>query len=333
MTSCRTGPGTSRGSASVSFERVRRPWSVSHSTGTVRQPVKTLFHDVRSFFPITQQMHVYRVVKRHVELAKEYVDEQAREGPSTAALLPRARARGRLASGCRQAASTARRTSTSRSSRWRRRSTRQRASLPRAGGGGHGAGHPSGAAMGPPRLVCTVRPCRATRRSTLPSTPFRRVGMSVHIEQFAGTLFRRFGGGLPVLRLAPELARVSLDEAAGPAAPSGDSPAGRVDLARDARRTARGDPRAFRRAERSRCRRTPAPRSRWRVPPPRAGPSCEVIDAHPATSLFSHCARIWTAAGFNPMDEPRPHRARHKVRAVPATAGRPARRGSRCRGP
>ena len=31
-----------------------------------------------------------------------------------------------------------------------------------------------------------------------------RKGAGVHIEQFAGTLFRRFGGGLPVLRLAPE---------------------------------------------------------------------------------------------------------------------------------
>jgi len=44
------------------------------------RPVKTLFRDVRSFFPITQQMYVYRVVERHVELAREYVDEQAREG-------------------------------------------------------------------------------------------------------------------------------------------------------------------------------------------------------------------------------------------------------------
>jgi hypothetical protein len=44
------------------------------------KPVKTLFHDVRSFFPITQQMYVYRVVERHVQLAREYVDEQAREG-------------------------------------------------------------------------------------------------------------------------------------------------------------------------------------------------------------------------------------------------------------
>src|SRR3954470_24321602 len=40
------------------------------------KPVKTLFRDVRSFFPITHQMRVYRVVERHVELAREYVDEQ-----------------------------------------------------------------------------------------------------------------------------------------------------------------------------------------------------------------------------------------------------------------
>src|SRR5215207_4854438 len=44
------------------------------------KPVKTLFHDVRSFFPITQQLRVYRVVERHVELAKDYVDSQARAG-------------------------------------------------------------------------------------------------------------------------------------------------------------------------------------------------------------------------------------------------------------
>ena len=44
------------------------------------RPVKTLFRDVRGFFPITQQMRVYRVVERHVALAKEYVDSQARAG-------------------------------------------------------------------------------------------------------------------------------------------------------------------------------------------------------------------------------------------------------------
>jgi hypothetical protein len=44
------------------------------------KPVKTLFRDIRRFFPMTHQMRVYRVVERHVELAKEYVDSQARAG-------------------------------------------------------------------------------------------------------------------------------------------------------------------------------------------------------------------------------------------------------------
>ena len=44
------------------------------------KPVKTLFGDVRAFFPIGEQLHVYRVVQRHVELAMEYVDSQARAG-------------------------------------------------------------------------------------------------------------------------------------------------------------------------------------------------------------------------------------------------------------
>ena len=44
------------------------------------RPVKTLFADVRSLFPISQQTHVYGVIARHVALAKEYVDSQARAG-------------------------------------------------------------------------------------------------------------------------------------------------------------------------------------------------------------------------------------------------------------
>jgi hypothetical protein len=44
------------------------------------KPVKTLFRDVREYFPITQQMRVYRIVQRHVELARGYVDSQARAG-------------------------------------------------------------------------------------------------------------------------------------------------------------------------------------------------------------------------------------------------------------
>ena len=44
------------------------------------RPVKTLFTDVRSFFPMSLQERVYGVVERHVLLAKEYVDSQAKEG-------------------------------------------------------------------------------------------------------------------------------------------------------------------------------------------------------------------------------------------------------------
>jgi len=44
------------------------------------RPVKTLFTDVRDLFPITQQMRVYRVIERHVLLATEYVESQAKAG-------------------------------------------------------------------------------------------------------------------------------------------------------------------------------------------------------------------------------------------------------------
>ena len=44
------------------------------------RPAKVLFNDVRGFFPMTQQMRVLRSVQRHVLLATEYVDSQARAG-------------------------------------------------------------------------------------------------------------------------------------------------------------------------------------------------------------------------------------------------------------
>ena len=44
------------------------------------KPVRTLFNDVRRFFPITEQMRVFRIVENHVRLAREYVDTQARQG-------------------------------------------------------------------------------------------------------------------------------------------------------------------------------------------------------------------------------------------------------------
>jgi hypothetical protein len=44
------------------------------------RPARTLFRDVRHLFPIGQQIRVHAVIERHVELAREYVDSQAREG-------------------------------------------------------------------------------------------------------------------------------------------------------------------------------------------------------------------------------------------------------------
>ena len=44
------------------------------------KPVKTLFRDVRHFFPMTDQMRVYRACERHMTEATEYVDSQLRTG-------------------------------------------------------------------------------------------------------------------------------------------------------------------------------------------------------------------------------------------------------------
>ena len=44
------------------------------------KPVKTLFNDVRSFFPISEQMRVFHTVEHYVVLATEYVESQARAG-------------------------------------------------------------------------------------------------------------------------------------------------------------------------------------------------------------------------------------------------------------
>lgn len=44
------------------------------------RPVRTLFNDIRTLFPMSEQLRVYNVIERHVTLAREYVDTQAREG-------------------------------------------------------------------------------------------------------------------------------------------------------------------------------------------------------------------------------------------------------------
>jgi hypothetical protein len=46
------------------------------------RPARSLFHDVRIFFPIASQVRVYRVIERHMLIAGQYVDEREREGIS-----------------------------------------------------------------------------------------------------------------------------------------------------------------------------------------------------------------------------------------------------------
>ncbi len=44
------------------------------------RPARTLFNDVRTLFPMTEQMRAYRVIERHLALAADYVDSQERAG-------------------------------------------------------------------------------------------------------------------------------------------------------------------------------------------------------------------------------------------------------------
>jgi hypothetical protein len=46
------------------------------------RPSRTLFNDVRFFFPIAEQIRVYRVIERYMRVATQFVDEREREGIS-----------------------------------------------------------------------------------------------------------------------------------------------------------------------------------------------------------------------------------------------------------
>ncbi|HEX8646844.1 MAG TPA: hypothetical protein VF715_08065 [Thermoleophilaceae bacterium] len=46
------------------------------------RPTRTLFNDVRSHFPMTRQMDVYRVIDRYMHVAAEYVVQREQEGLS-----------------------------------------------------------------------------------------------------------------------------------------------------------------------------------------------------------------------------------------------------------
>ena len=46
------------------------------------RPARSLFNDVRIYFPIACQIRVYRVIERYMLLATQYVDDREREGIS-----------------------------------------------------------------------------------------------------------------------------------------------------------------------------------------------------------------------------------------------------------
>ena len=46
------------------------------------RPSRSLFQDIRIHFPMTRQMHVYRVVARYMSVATEYVAQREQEGMS-----------------------------------------------------------------------------------------------------------------------------------------------------------------------------------------------------------------------------------------------------------
>jgi hypothetical protein len=46
------------------------------------RPARTLFNDVRALFPLTKQLVAFSVIERHMRLAADYVDLQARVGHS-----------------------------------------------------------------------------------------------------------------------------------------------------------------------------------------------------------------------------------------------------------
>ncbi len=46
------------------------------------RPSRTLFNDIRIYFPMTEQMRVYRVIDRYMRVAAQFVDDREREGIS-----------------------------------------------------------------------------------------------------------------------------------------------------------------------------------------------------------------------------------------------------------
>lgn len=66
------------------------------------RPVRTLFNDVRTLFPLDKQLRVYSVIERHMRLATDYVDYCAKEGASLTGVPLECHATTRRGTACRR---------------------------------------------------------------------------------------------------------------------------------------------------------------------------------------------------------------------------------------
>ena len=67
------------------------------------RPARTLFCDIRSYFPMSSQSHVHRVVSRYIGAAQEFVTQHPLEGyASVSGAPPRCRATTRKGTACQR---------------------------------------------------------------------------------------------------------------------------------------------------------------------------------------------------------------------------------------
>ena len=67
------------------------------------RPARTLFWDIRGYFPMSAQSHVHRVVNRYVDYAQQFVDEHPLEGyAAVSGAPPQCRATTRKGAACQR---------------------------------------------------------------------------------------------------------------------------------------------------------------------------------------------------------------------------------------
>jgi hypothetical protein len=96
-----------RGSAPVNHERVLRACEAAlYRLATDRhyfaRPSKTLFNDIRIFFPMSAQCRVFRVVDLHMGLARRWFELQADQGFDVAGNRLECRATTRKGTPCQR---------------------------------------------------------------------------------------------------------------------------------------------------------------------------------------------------------------------------------------